>query len=92
LTRKNTNDADNGLIADSATPASQIIALARGDAHSKTLFPTPYCGGFGLMFGRLDIRQRYRRAVIGPFWITISMLVMVISLGVICFFAIQNRN
>ena len=36
-----------------------------------------------LMFGWLDIRQRYRRAVIGPFWITISMLVMVISLGVI---------
>ncbi len=31
----------------------------------------------------LDVKQRYRRAVIGPFWITISMLVLVLSLGVL---------
>jgi ABC-type polysaccharide/polyol phosphate export permease len=30
-----------------------------------------------------DIRQRYRRAVIGPFWITISMAVLIVSLGTI---------
>lgn len=33
--------------------------------------------------GWLDVKQRYRRAVIGPFWITISMLVLVVSLGVL---------
>ena len=33
--------------------------------------------------GWLDVKQRYRRAMLGPFWITISMGVMVISLGVI---------
>jgi lipopolysaccharide transport system permease protein len=33
------------------------------------------------MLGWLDIRQRYRRSFIGPFWITISMGVMVSALG-----------
>jgi ABC-2 type transport system permease protein len=28
-----------------------------------------------------DIRQRYRRSVLGPFWITISMGVMILALG-----------
>ena len=30
-----------------------------------------------------DIRQRYRRSVIGPFWITLSMGVFILVLGVI---------
>lgn len=33
------------------------------------------------LLGWLDIRQRYRRSVIGPFWITISMGVMIGALG-----------
>lgn len=33
--------------------------------------------------GWLDVKQRYRRSVVGPFWITISMLVMVVALGVL---------
>jgi ABC-type polysaccharide/polyol phosphate export permease len=36
-----------------------------------------------MTLGWLDVKQRYRRAVLGPFWITISMLVMVVSLGVL---------
>ena len=36
-----------------------------------------------MTLGWLDIRQRYRRAMIGPFWITISMAIMVATLGVI---------
>jgi len=35
------------------------------------------------MTGSLDIRQRYRRTMIGPFWITLSMAVMVATLGVL---------
>lgn len=31
----------------------------------------------------LDIKQRYRRAVLGPFWITISMSVLVGALGTV---------
>lgn len=30
-----------------------------------------------------DIRQRYRRSVLGPFWLTISTGVMVVALGVV---------
>jgi ABC-type polysaccharide/polyol phosphate export permease len=35
------------------------------------------------MLGWLDIRQRYRRSMIGPFWITISMGAMVLGLGAV---------
>ena len=30
-----------------------------------------------------DIRQRYRRSVIGPFWITLSMGLFILLLGMI---------
>src|SRR4051812_1721789 len=33
------------------------------------------------MLGWLDIRQRYRRSMLGAFWLTISMGVMVMALG-----------
>ncbi|WP_439271210.1 ABC transporter permease [Pseudochrobactrum sp. HB0163] len=36
-----------------------------------------------LMLGWLEIRQRYVRSRIGPFWMTISMGVMITSLGVV---------
>jgi ABC-type polysaccharide/polyol phosphate export permease len=36
-----------------------------------------------MTLGWLDVKQRYRRSMVGPFWITISMLVLVFSLGVI---------
>lgn len=32
--------------------------------------------------GWLDIRQRYRRSVIGPFWVTLSLAAFVLGLGV----------
>ena len=33
--------------------------------------------------GWQDIRQRYRRSVLGPFWITISMAITAVALGVL---------
>ena len=33
------------------------------------------------MLGWQDIKQRYRRSKVGPFWITISMGVMIASIG-----------
>lgn len=30
-----------------------------------------------------EIRQRYRRSVIGPFWLSLSMLIMVLALGLV---------
>jgi ABC-type polysaccharide/polyol phosphate export permease len=35
------------------------------------------------MFGWLDIKLRYRRSLLGPFWLTISVGVMVASMGVL---------
>jgi lipopolysaccharide transport system permease protein len=42
-------------------------------------------GSFRLwtLLGWLDIRQRYARSTLGPFWITLSMGVMVGSMGVV---------
>ena len=36
-----------------------------------------------LMLGWQDIKQRYRRSKLGPFWITISMGVMIAMIGII---------
>lgn len=31
--------------------------------------------------GWLELRQRYKRSIVGPFWITLSMAVLIIALG-----------
>ncbi|MGJ4945736.1 ABC transporter permease [Bradyrhizobium sp. HKCCYLS1011] len=36
-----------------------------------------------ISLGWLDVKQRYRRAVLGPFWITISMAILVLTLGTV---------
>ena len=36
-----------------------------------------------LYLARADIRQRYRRSTLGPFWITISTGIMVATMGII---------
>ena len=33
------------------------------------------------MLARMDIRQRYRRSILGPFWITIAMIVWILAIG-----------
>jgi ABC-type polysaccharide/polyol phosphate export permease len=33
------------------------------------------------MLARMDIRQRYRRSVLGPFWITITMIIFILAIG-----------
>lgn len=34
-----------------------------------------------MMLARMDIKQRYRRSVLGPFWITITMIVWIMAIG-----------
>jgi lipopolysaccharide transport system permease protein len=34
-----------------------------------------------MMLASMDIRQRYRRSVIGPFWITITMVIWILAIG-----------
>ncbi len=36
-----------------------------------------------MTLGLHDVRQRYRRSKLGPFWITLSMAIMVLALGVL---------
>lgn len=36
-----------------------------------------------MILGWHDIRSRYRRSVIGPFWLTISMGVMIACIGLV---------
>jgi lipopolysaccharide transport system permease protein len=57
-----------------------------GDSLQRAL--TDLVSGLALwpLWGRLgwyDILQRYRRSILGPFWLTLSMAIMVIALGVL---------
>src|SRR4051812_43423381 len=36
-----------------------------------------------LLLGWQDIKQRYRRSILGPFWLTISTAIMVVALGLL---------
>jgi len=36
-----------------------------------------------MLLGWLEIRQRYARSIVGPFWLTISMAVMICSIGAV---------
>lgn len=76
-------------VIDSARRASRSVSLEIGGMESsarKALIDL----GSGLqrwpLWGRLgwyDILQRYRRSILGPFWLTASMAIMVIALGVL---------
>jgi lipopolysaccharide transport system permease protein len=34
-----------------------------------------------MLLARMDIRQRYRRSILGPFWITITMVIWILAIG-----------
>jgi ABC-type polysaccharide/polyol phosphate export permease len=56
---------------------------ALADTVSQDLLPGIRASQLWGMLGWDDIRQRYRRSVLGPFWITLSMGVFILLLGVI---------
>src|SRR5262245_15422534 len=55
----------------------------RSDATVKDLRDALQRWRLWITLGWLDVKQRYRRAVLGPCWITISMAVLVLALGTI---------
>ncbi len=61
---------------DSDTAITSAIGLADVIAGIKH-FPLV------MMLGWQDIRQRYRRSVLGPFWLTLSMGIMIGTIGVV---------
>jgi len=71
---------------------AQEVPVAEG-APGTTAYPTQkelalkdVAEGFvgyrvWMTLAMLDIRQRYRRSVLGPFWITITMVVLIVGVG-----------
>jgi ABC-2 type transport system permease protein len=74
-------ESDTGSVSQvvaRATPSTNTLARAVGDLR----------GGWTQrqLWGHLgwqDIRQRYRRSVLGPIWISISMAVTAVALGIL---------
>jgi lipopolysaccharide transport system permease protein len=57
--------------------ANSISLALRDVGNGTVLWP------LWATLGWNDIRQRYRRSLLGPFWLTASMAIMVVSLGFI---------
>ena len=66
---------------DLATPEAGVFRLSMSGARDLGEGMTNW--RLWSMLGWNDIRQRYRRSAFGPFWITISMAIFVMLLGVI---------
>ena len=75
-----TVQAAESPVATSAPPMSDSKTFARAFADIKAGFRARELWGH---LGWQDIKQRYRRSVIGPFWITISQAVLAIGLGLL---------
>ena len=60
--------------------------LPRGPAAQASKAVRDLVDGFCMhrvwtQLARMDIRQRYRRSVLGPFWITITMVIWIVAMG-----------
>lgn len=75
-----TVQAADSPVATSAPPRSDSKTFARAIADIKAGFSARELWGH---LGWQDIKQRYRRSVIGPFWITISQAVIALGLGLL---------
>ena len=69
-----------------AAPNAAELVLRGHDPHSVRLAFNDIAGGLAmwrlwLRLGWNDILQRYRRSLLGPFWLTASMAIMVAMLG-----------
>jgi ABC-2 type transport system permease protein len=74
--------------APAAGSVAPMSATATPGARSWRRAADDLVGGWGQRelwahLGWQDIRQRYRRSVLGPLWITISMAVTAVALGVL---------
>jgi ABC-2 type transport system permease protein/lipopolysaccharide transport system permease protein len=70
------------------TPLPPQIVTQGGLGNAMTMAVTDIVSGASLwrLWGRLgwnDILQRYRRSLLGPLWLTASMAIMVVALGVL---------
>ncbi len=68
--------------------AAEPIAAMSGRRHPAYVALADVMSGLAMWrlwirLGWNDILQRYRRSLLGPFWLTASMAIMVVSLGVL---------
>ncbi|MFG1639187.1 ABC transporter permease [Amycolatopsis sp. NPDC049252] len=75
-----TVQAADSPVATPAPPTSDSKTFSRAFADIKAGFRARELWGH---LGWQDIKQRYRRSVIGPFWITISQAVIALGLGLL---------
>lgn len=75
-----TVDETSDLVADTTPPPPGSRSWARAIEDIKDGFQQQELWGH---LGWQDIKQRYRRSVIGPFWITISRAVISLGLGIL---------
>jgi ABC-2 type transport system permease protein len=73
-------DSDPATGPAPVTPASDSKTFARAFADLRDGFANRGLWGH---LGWQDIKQRYRRSVIGPFWITITQGVIALGLGLL---------
>lgn len=69
-------------------PVSERATIARKSDTAADVVVAEIFNGFRAwrvwtILGWDDIRQRYRRSILGPFWITLSMGIFILVLGVI---------
>ncbi len=72
--------AADSPVTSSVPPTSDSKTFARAFADIRAGFRARQLWGH---LGWQDIKQRYRRSVIGPFWITISQAVLALGLGLL---------
>lgn len=75
-------------VANAGSPTYSVQADAPLELRLRTTLSHEIIGAFTAwrvwtVMGWDDIRQRYRRSVLGPFWITLSMAVFILILAVI---------
>jgi len=69
--------SNNGNLNLALNRPTMLQAATRDIREGLSAWPL-----WGLL-GWNDIRQRYRRSLLGPFWLTASMAIMVVALGII---------
>ena len=58
-----------------------MYRVAKNSSGLSDVFAALSSGGLVLLLSWQDIRKRYRRSILGPFWITISNAVLIGSIG-----------
>jgi lipopolysaccharide transport system permease protein len=81
------HNSNNAREMTYASPPAEFIFDTAADHQATRAARDLYAGlsNFSLwsMMGWRDIKQRYRRSTLGPFWLTLSMGFMVLGLGLV---------